>query len=187
MKSEGESFIDQLIEEAEQKEKKLEQSHLDLILIEIRKLEEEIERNFDTAAQEREIIKTWSLERNSILNSRIQWLSMRLERFLKEDKLKSLDLPNGIIRIRKQPDKISVVNEEKFFNNATSKLLSIIETVKPDMLKIRAFIKQSGKVPSGVEVTKQENKFSYTIKRNNNGKEKVRTGDKQISKNAVVV
>ena len=60
------SFIDTLIEESEKKEQQLMQSHLDLILIEICKLEEQIEKNFDTAAQEREIIKNWALERNSV-------------------------------------------------------------------------------------------------------------------------
>ena len=65
------SFIDQLIEKAELKEKKLEQAQLDLILIEIRILEEQIEKNFDTAAQEREIIKNWALERNEMLTNRI--------------------------------------------------------------------------------------------------------------------
>ena len=59
--TEEKSFIDQLIEDAEKRDKKLEQSLLDLILIEIRKLEDSIEKNFDTAAQEREIIKNWAL------------------------------------------------------------------------------------------------------------------------------
>jgi len=188
MKSEGESFIDELLKEAEEKEKKLEQSHLDLILIEIRKLEEQIEKNFDAAAQEREIIKNWALERNSLLSGRIEWLSKKLELFLKEEKLKTLDLPNGIIRIRKKSEKVLVVDEEKFFKNATSQLLNIIpETTKPDLLKIRTWIKRTGRIPEGVEVTPQDEKFSYTIKRNNNGKEETRATDKRPSKPAVVV
>jgi len=185
---EEKSFIDQLIEQAEEKEQKLMQSHLDLILIEIRKLEEQIEKNFDTAAEEREIIKNWALERNSLLSGRIEWLSKKLELFLKEEKLKTLDLPNGIIRIRKQPEKVIVLDEEKFFKNATSQLLNIIpESARPDLLKIKAFIKKSGRIPDGVEVSSQEENFSYTIKRNNNGKEETRTTDKHPSKSAVVV
>jgi hypothetical protein len=186
--TEEKSFIDQLLEEAEEKEKKLEQAQLDLILIEIRKLEDQVEKNFDTAAQEREIIKNWALERNTMLSSRIEWLSKKLETYLREEKLKTLDLPNGIIRIRKQPEKIAVMDEEKFFKKATSDLLNIIpETAKPDLLKIRSWIKRTGRVPEGVEVSLQEEKFSYTIKRNNNGKEKTGTASKPISKSAVVV
>ena len=167
--TEEKSFIDQLLEEAEEKEKKLEQAQLDLILIEIRKLEDQVEKNFDTAAQEREIIKNWALERNEMLTSRIEWLSKKLESYLRDEKLKTLDLPNGIIRIRKQPERVSVIDEEKFFKRATSELLNIIpETAKPDLLKIRSFIKKTGRVPEGIEIQTQEEKFSYTIKRNNN-------------------
>ena len=187
---EEKSFIDELIEKAEEKEQKLLQSHLDLILIEIRKLEEQIEKNFDTAAQEREIIKNWALERNSLPSGRIEWLSKKLELFLKEEKLKTLDLPNGIIRIRKKSEKVLVVDEEKFFKNATSQLLNIIpESAKPDLLKIRAWMKRTGRVPDGVEVTNGEEKFSYKIKKEsgNNGKEKTRTGSKQPSKLSVVI
>jgi len=175
-------FIDKLIEESEQRNKKLEQAHLDLILVEIKKNEEQIEKNFDTASFERELVKNWALERNTMLNGRIEWLSKKLEKYLKEEKLKSLDLAHGVIKIRKQQDKIVIIDEEKFLNNATSKLLSIIETVKPDMLKVRAFIKNSGRIPEGVEVTPQEEKFSYTIKKikeMTNGK--IRSTDKSAS------
>lgn len=133
------SFIEQLIAESEQKEKKLEQAHLDLILVEIKKLEEQIEKNFDTAAQEIEIIETWALKRNEKLTKRIEWISRKLELYLKNENLKTLDLPNGIIRIRKQPDKIINVDEELFFRKATDDLLNIIpESVKPNLLKIKA-------------------------------------------------
>ena len=182
------SFIDQLLAEAEMKEKKLEQAQLDLILIEIRKLEDQVEKNFDTAAQEREIIKNWALERNEMLTNRIEWLSKKLETYLREENLKTLNLAHGIIRLRKQPEKITVMDEEKFYKKATSDLLNIIpETAKPDLLKIRSWIRRTGRIPEGVEVSTQEEKFSYTIKRNDNGKEKTGTTSKPISKSAVVV
>lgn len=187
---EEKTFIDQLIEEAEQRDQKLEQAHLDLILVEIRKLEEQMEKNFDTAAQEREIIKNWALERNTLLNSRIEWLSRKLELYLKEESLKTLDLPNGVIRIRKLPEKVIIVDEEKFFRKATSQLLNIIpESAKPDLLKIRSWIKKTGRIPDGVEVTAGEEKFSYTIKKENgnNGKEKVRSTDQLPDKSAIAV
>jgi hypothetical protein len=187
--TEEKSFIDLLIEESEKKEEKLLQSHLDLILIEIRKLEEQIEKNFDTAAQEREIIKNWALERNAMLNARIEWLSRKLELFLKEENLKTLDLPNGIIRMRKQPERVIIVDEERFFKKATTSLLNIIpDTAKPDLLKIKAWIKRTGRVPEGVEVSTSDEKFSYTLKKENgNGKEKIRATSESISKSSIVV
>ncbi len=67
-------------------------------------------------------------------------------------------------------------------------LLNIIpESAKPDLLKIRSWIKKTGRVPEGVEVQSQDESFSYTIKRNNNGKEKTRATDKLPSKSAIVV
>ena len=184
------NFIDQLIQEAEEKEQKLLRSHLDLILIEIRKLEDDIEKNFDTASEEREIIKQWALQRNSLLNSRIEWLSKKLEMFLREEHLKTLDLPNGIIRIRKQPEKVIIVDEEKFFKKANPSLLNIIpESTKPDLLRIRAWINKTGKIPDGVEVNSQEEKFSYTIKKENknNGKEKTGSTSQYTDKPAAFV
>lgn len=186
--SEEKSFIDQLIQEAEEKEKRLEQAHLDLILVEIKKLEEQIEMNFDTAAKETEIIKNWALERNAILTNRIEWLSKKLENYLREEKLKTLDLPNGIIRIRKQPEKIIIADEELFLKNATNNLLNIIpETIKPDLFKIRSFIKKTGRVPIGVEVINGEEKFSIKIKRNNYGKKETGVASEQPNQFAAVV
>lgn len=188
--TEEKSFIDQLIAESEQRDKKLEQAHLDLILVEIKKLEEQIEKNFDTAAQEREIIKTWALERNTMLSSRIEWLSKKMELYLKEENLKTLDLPNGVIRIRKQPEKVIIVDEEKFFKRATNAVLNIIpESIKPDLLKIKAWIKRTGRIPDGVEVINGEEKFSYTIKKENGkyGTEKVRSTDQLTDESAVAV
>ncbi len=178
-----------MIEEAEQQNKKLEQSHLALILIEIRSLEENIEKNFDTAAQEREIIKNWALERNSMLQSRIDWLSKKLEGYLKEEEIKTLDLANGVIRLRKQTDTVSIIDSEQFMKHATKDMLNVIpETVRPDMLRLRAWIRNSGRVPPGVELIPGGLKFSYTIKKEKeNGKSKTVSSDQLSHKPAIAV
>ena len=51
MEQEGPSFIEELLEEAQLKEKKLEQAHIDLILLEIRNLNNQIEQTFEQANQ----------------------------------------------------------------------------------------------------------------------------------------
>ncbi len=187
--TEEKTFIDSLIKEAEEQNKKLEQSQLDLILIEIRKLEEQIENNFDTATKEREIIKNWALERNSMLQSRIDWLSKSLENYLRAEDIKTLDLANGVIRLRKQTDTVSIVDEGKFLKHATKEMLNIIpETVKPDLLRLRTWIRNSGRVPPGVELLTGDIKFSYTIKKENkNGKSKTGSSDQLSHKPAVAV
>ena len=78
------NFLDELLQEAEAKEEKLSMEYADLMLIEISQLEKQIQTNFEQAAREREIIRNWALMRNSKLASKIEFLSMKLEVFIKE-------------------------------------------------------------------------------------------------------
>ena len=192
MKSEGARFIDELVKEAEEKEQKLNRELADLMLLEIRNLQEEIERVFDQAEKERTIIKNWAITKNSKLASRIEWISKKLELFLKEENVKTLELAFGSLRFRKQPDRIEIVDDELFLNNASSSTLSIIpETAKADLNKIKAFIKRSGRTPKGCEIIPGEIKFSYTINNHQevtlDGTKETRTGSKQINKLSVVI
>lgn len=192
MKNEGESFIDQIVGEAEQKEQKLNREMADMMLLEIRNLQEEIEQTFEQAERERTIIKNWAITKNSKLTNRIEWLSKKLEVFLKEENVKSLELAFGKIIFRKQPDKIEIVDDELFLNNATSNMLTIVpESAKADLNKIKAFIKRTGRVPQGCEVIPGTTKFIYSINNHkeeeSNGKKETGTGSKQKSKLSVVI
>jgi len=180
-----ENFLDDLIRESEEREKKLNHEMADMMLLEIRNLQEEIGRVFDQAEKERTIIKNWAITKNSKLTNRIEWISKKLELFLKEEGVKTLDLAFGSIKFRKQPDRVEIIDDELFLNNATPNMLTIVpETAKADLSKIKSFIKRSGRVPQGCEIIPGEIKFSYTIKKENgnNGKEKVGAGSEQTSK-----
>ena len=192
MKSEGESFIDQIVNEAEEKEQKLNHEMADMMLLEIRNLQEEIELTFEQAERERTIIKNWAITKNSKLTNRIEWLSKKLELFLKEEDVKTLELAFGTIRFRKQPDKVEIIDDELFLNNASSSTLTIIpEAAKADLNKIRAFIKRSGRVPQGCELIPGEIKFSYRINNHQevtlNGTKETGTGSKQTNPLSVVI
>ena len=192
MKSEGAKFIDELVKEAEEKEQKLNRELADLMLLEIRNLQEEIERVFDQAEKERTIIKNWAITKNSKLANRIEWISKKLELFLKEENIKTLELAFGSLRFRKQPDRVEILDNELFLNNANSSCLMIVpETAKADLNKIKAFIKRSGRTPDGCEVIPGEIKFSYSINNNKeigvNGTKETGAGGKQASKLSVVV
>ena len=192
MKSEGANFIDQIVAEAEEKEQKLNREMADLMLLEIRNLQEEIEKTFEQAERERTIIKNWAITKNSKLANRIEWLSKKLELFLKEEDVKTLELAFGTIRFRKQPDKVEIIDDELFLNNASSSTLTIIpEAAKADLNKIRAFIKQTGRVPQGCELLPGEIKFSYKINNHKetelNGTKETGTGSKQVNPLSVVI
>jgi arginine deiminase len=77
------SFIDSLVAEADSEEKKQTLAYYDLIVAEIYRLEDEIAENFLNANAETEIIKQWSLKRNSKLREKADFLKLKLETFIR--------------------------------------------------------------------------------------------------------
>jgi len=64
-----------------------------------------------------------------------------------------MDLPNGKLLRRKQPDKIEIENLDEFMLNADSSMLTVIpEMVKSNLNKIKAYYKRSTKVPKGTKL-----------------------------------
>ena len=182
------SFLDELLLEAEANEHKLHLAHVDLILVEMMNLEEQIKQNFEQSEVEKKIIDEWTLRKNSKLQDRFDWMSKQLERFMYEqgDDVKTIDLPNGKLLRRKQPDKIEIADMDTFMLNADSSMLTVIpEAVRADLNKIKAYYKRSLRVPEGAKLVIGEDKFSIKLKPNGeeeNGTEtEVRTGNKQTS------
>ena len=174
-------FIDQLLKEAEEKEQKLSREFADLMLIEISQLEKQIQSNFEQAAREREIIKNWALSRNSSLASRVEFLSKKLEVFIKETGEKTINLPNGILKMHKKPDSVEVEDLELFLKNARPEWLTVIpEQAKPNLMAIKNHIR-TRPIPKGVKVVEGEVEFSYKLNGAENGKEEVGTGFEQAS------
>lgn len=172
-------FIDQLLKEVEEKEQKLSMEFADLMLIEISQLEKQIQTNFEQAAREREIIKNWALSRNSSLASRVEFLSKKLEVFIKETGEKTINLPNGILKMHKKPDRIEVEDLELFLKNARPEWLTTIpEQVKPNLVSIKNHIR-TRPIPKGVKVIEGEVEFSYKLNGVEDGKEEARVGTKQ--------
>ncbi|MCB9250691.1 MAG: host-nuclease inhibitor Gam family protein [Ignavibacteriales bacterium] len=78
------SFLDELLDEVESKETTLHLAHVDLILGEISNLEEQIAKNFEQTEKEIEILNEWTLRKNSKLQERIDWMTRKLEAFMKD-------------------------------------------------------------------------------------------------------
>lgn len=78
---------------------------------------------------------------------------------------KKIDLPHGILKIRKSPDMVEITDMELFLSSAKGEMLNVIpEQVKPDLNKIKAFIKMSGKVPEGVSIKEGTKEFKLTFR-----------------------
>jgi len=139
MDKEEKSFIDELLAEAGQKEELQSEAYADLLISEVGKLEAEIAKNFQTAEEEINIIKEWSLKKNSVIQERANLLRLKLESFIKESGKKTIDLANGTLKMRKMPDKVEITDMEIFLANANSQMLTVIpEQVKADLTKIKA-------------------------------------------------
>jgi len=158
------NFIEELLKEAEEKEEQRTQAYYDLQLIEIRKLQQQIEKNFAEAETEVKIIQDWAIRKNASLHERLLFIERKLEAWIREQGLKTIDLPNGTLKMHKKPDKVEVADIEAFLKHAKPEMLSIIpEQVKPDLNKIKAFIRQNY-TPAGVTVTEGKEEFTYKIK-----------------------
>ena len=159
------SFLDDLIAEVELKDEQKTSAYYDLLIMEVSKLETEISNNFAESDKEIEIIKEWSLKRNAVIQERINLLKLKLESYIREEGKRTIALPHGELKIRKQPDKVEITDMPLFLSLAKSEMLTVVpESVKPDLNKIKAFIKMTTKVPEGVVVIEGKEEFKLTLR-----------------------
>lgn len=161
------NFLEELLLEAEQNEIKQTAAYFDLILIEMGKLQSHIESNFSEAEKEIEIIKEWSLNKNSKLQDKIEFLSRKLEAYIREENKKTIELPHGDLKFHKKQDKVEISNLEEFLKSATADMIRTEpEEIKPDLNKIKAYIKEKGRIPKGITVIEGKEEFSYKLRTN---------------------
>ncbi|HZW40412.1 MAG TPA: host-nuclease inhibitor Gam family protein [Ignavibacteriaceae bacterium] len=156
------AFIEEIVKEAEEKEEQLTYAHYDMMLLAIRNINNQIADYFAEADKEKALIDKWVLEKNSKLQNKIEWLEKKLEAFIRDKGLKTIELSNGTLKFHKKQDKVEIVDFELFLKNAKPELLTIIpESAKPNLSKIKEQISYK-KIP-GVELIKGKEEFSYKI------------------------
>ena len=138
---------------------------LDKYLWVIRQKETELNKCSALAQESIRRTQAWLDKKESTINSAIEFLSGQMKNYLKQNKLKSLSLPNGNIGFRKQSDMVIIQNEEIFLENAKPELLRHVEeSYEPDLKAIKDYIKKSGgDMPKGVDLKPQESKFYYKL------------------------
>ena len=182
-------FLDELLAEVEIKEEEQTEAYYDLLLMSIRKLQSQIEYNFQEAEKECQMINSFTLHKNAQLQEKIHWAEMKLEAFIKERQEKTITLPNGVLKMHKKPDRVEIEDLELFLKKAKPEMLTIIpEQMKPDLNKIKALIKNKP-IPHGVKLIEGKEEFTYKLNKETEdaGKEKTGTGIKQDSNLRVVV
>lgn len=174
----GINFMDELLAEVELKEEQQSEAYFDLLIRKIAGLECQIARNFKIAEDEIKIINDFYLRKNTKLQESKDGIARLLEEFIRErnrvdPNVKTISLPNGVLKLRKQPDKVEVSDLDLFLKSANSEMLTIVpESVKPNLTKIKSFIKMSGRTPAGVTKIEGSEEFKLTLNNNNNNKEK---------------
>ena len=162
------NFLSALLAESEAHEEKQTAAYFDLIIMEVAKIDNQISANFTECDREIEIIRQWTLKRNSTLQERSNLLKLKLESFIRTEGKRTIDLPHGELKIRKLVDKIEIADMEVFLANADSQMVTVVpETVKPDLTKIKSWIKMTTKIPAGVNLIEGSEKFSLTLRNNN--------------------
>ena len=143
---------------------------LDKYLWVIRQKESELNKCSALAEESMRRTQAWLDKKENTINSAIEFLSGQMKNYLKQNKLKSLSLPNGNIGFRKQSDVIIIQNEEIFLENAKPELLRHVEeSYEPDLKAIKDYIKKSGgDMPKGVDLKPQESKFYYKLSEDSN-------------------
>lgn len=165
MQNETDNFLDELLLEAEQKEEQRTSAYYDLLIMEVNNLETEIANNFSEAEKEVQIINEWALKRNSIIQEKANLLKLKLESYIRQEGKKTIELPHGTLKIRKMPDKVEITDMELFLSKANSQMVNVIpESVKPDLTKIKSFIKMSTKIPDGVTLVEGKEEFKLSLR-----------------------
>ena len=163
MMTDSENFLDELLADSEAKEEQYTEAYFDLLLLQIQQLQDKIEHTFSEAEKEVKIINQWALNKNHALQVKIEWMEKKLEAFIRERKAKTIELPHGVLKCHKKPDKIEITDMDLFLANAKPELLSVTEQIKPNMAKIKDFMIMSYKGHPGVSKVIGKEEFSYKL------------------------
>jgi len=129
-------------------------------------LQKELEIGKCKALAEESISRTqaWFDKKENTINAAIEFLSGQMKNYLKQNKLKTLSLPNGNIGFRKQPDIVEITDEELFLTTAASELLRHVpEKFEADLKSIKEYIKTTSEIPPGIELKSKDPKFYYKL------------------------
>lgn len=170
------NFLDELLEEAEAKEMQNTEAFMDLLLLEIKQLNNKVAANFSTAESEIALIKSWAIQKNTILEERKKFLERKLEAFIKERGEKTISLPNGELKYHRKQDKVLITDMDAFLAKANHELLiEVPSSYKPNLTNIKKWIK--AKPIAGVTLIEGKQEFTYKL---NNQKEEEDVGTEEI-------
>ena len=119
------------------------------LLRKVARLERQQKTDVDLAAREIERIRLWLESRTQIRDHKLAWLRQSLEGFMRvaelRDNTKTINLPNGCLRLRKPTPRVVVHDEKAFIAWATKNLPDgvrvKIEVAKAEIKKATQVVK----------------------------------------------
>jgi len=166
---EEKNFLDELLEESLKKEEANLMVYCDMLMMEAIKIESEIQKRFEECRGEIAYIEEWTLKKNAHLQEKYDRIVRKLESIMRETQKKTIELPHGTMKIRKMPDRVEITDIETFMKNATEEMVVIIpEQVKPDLIKIKQYIKKTSHIPEGVTYIEGVEEFRIKLNKEEN-------------------
>tara|TARA_R110000744_G_scaffold178725_3_gene297742 strand:- start:7172 stop:7753 length:582 start_codon:yes stop_codon:yes gene_type:complete len=109
-------------------------------------------------------LQAWYKKHQTRIKKRILWNEDALKAYLWSTNLKSIDLPEGVLKRRKGSERIDVVLDEVFIDWCQKGGHDLFRTKhQPDKAAIKKFVKDSGEEPPGVELNVGEDSFSVAL------------------------
>jgi hypothetical protein len=170
------TFLDEIILEAERADKvtriELDRARADHILIALGRLDGHSEEVEKTAEAEINLIAAWKDTELSRIDKQRSFLTWQLEQYIKSTDEKTIRLAHGTLKLRLGRDKIEVVDIDAFMKVAKKEglLRTMPEYQEPDLRLVTEYVKKTGEIPAGVELTPATTKFSYQLNGGSNGK-----------------
>ena len=119
------------------------------------------------AAEESYRIDAWQERQAQIIQKRIDWNKDALQFYMQGTGEKTVDLPNGTLKMRKGRERVEVVLEETFIDWAdkTGMHDTLVRFQRsPDKKAIGQYIRDTGEEPPGVELRRADDSFSVETK-----------------------
>ena len=95
------------------------------------------------------------------LERRLEFLTASLKRFYEASGAKRVVLAHGTLSQRQQPERVVFEDEAAFVATAPEKF--VVRVTNPDRNAIKQHIKETGELPEGVDLVRNEPKFTIAL------------------------
>ena len=135
----------------------------DFYLGKVADLDSQIEEIQASADIQTDRIQEWKQSRICVIERQKEFYLQNLRGFIHSTGMKTINLVNGALSLRKQQDEIVIENQDAVVRDG--RFIREKVTVNVDKAAIRKHLVATGEIPDGVTVRQQDGKFGYKVNR----------------------